>query len=90
MKHSAVATLWFDVAAEHSSQAFDVVLMTETREGMGWIALRSCQTRRRRLVQWLLLIAQVEDDSRYLRIGQASIIDINFYLGCQEEVVEII
>ncbi|KAJ9613324.1 hypothetical protein H2200_003266 [Cladophialophora chaetospira] len=91
-RHSGVASVWFDVAGEHLNRAFSVLLMIGRNRGEAWDSDTMVpDPEAQRISCTAMLIAPIGDlEQRYIRIGQANIRDLNFFVGCQEEVVELL
>jgi hypothetical protein len=91
-EHAGIGSVWFDVAGAHTSQPFTVVLMAETKARANFNDDEVIpNTGFKGTTSMTLLIAPVEGaDGAYMRIGQANVSGINFFVGCEEEVVELI
>ncbi|OCT44623.1 hypothetical protein CLCR_05577 [Cladophialophora carrionii] len=90
-RHSGIAAVWFDVAGDHLTQAFSALLMTGNSRRDAWDSDTIVpDPEHQRISSTAMLIIPGGDDSgRYVRIGQANVRDLNFFVGCQEEVVEL-
>jgi hypothetical protein len=90
-RHSKVAIIWFDVAGDHISQSFSAVMMTEIKQRQAE-ADKIVAQEPRGITGIAMLLTRLGDDKNgpYIRIGLADLMDINFFVGCPEEVLEII
>ncbi|EXJ55409.1 hypothetical protein A1O7_08336 [Cladophialophora yegresii CBS 114405] len=90
-RHSGLAAVWFDVGGDHVTQAFSALLMTGNDRRDAWDSdtIMPDPEPQRISSTAMLIIPEGDDGGPYVRIGQANIKDLNFFVGCQEEVVEL-
>lgn len=91
-RHTGVASVWFDVASDYNDGPFSAVMMTQTelRNGLDNNTVAPDPGPHRTSGLALLIVRLDDDEGRYIRIGQANMQDINFFVGCEEETVTIV